>query len=110
MRDSWQHYVFHVGGPTMLDEHIGGLQRFALCKARINFESETKSLPREHDFSSISRWIALKIEIHTYLKISEVLPYSFSHEILSKNIVSDRVALNSRTQFRDNGGLLAFDM
>ena len=86
------------------------LQRFALCKACVNFESETKLPPREHDFSSISRWIALKIEIRTYLKISEVLPYSFSHEILSKKIVSDRVALNSRTQFRDNGGLLAFDM
>ena len=57
-----------------------------------------------------SRWIALKIEIPTHLKISEVLPYSFSHEILSKKIVSDRVALNSQTQFRDNGGLLAFDM
>ena len=102
--------------PVVVDRRIrisstrSFLQRFALCKARVNFESETKSPPREHDFSSISRWIALKIEIRTYLKISEVLPYSFSREILSKKIVSDRVALNSRTQFRDNGGLLAFDM
>ena len=89
---------------------ISDLQWFALCKAHVNFESETKSPSHEHNFSSISRWIALKIEICTYLKISEVLPYSFSHEILSNKIVSDRLALNSRTQFRDNGGLLAFDM
>ena len=104
----WPYLIEHIRKPNIIRsayyEHV------ALCKAHVNFESETKSPPREHDFSSISRWIALKIEICTYLKISEVLLYSFSHEILSKKIVSDRVALNSRTQFRDNGGLLAFDM
>ena len=53
------------------------LQRFALHKAHVDFESEIKSLPREHDFSSISLWIALKLETPTYLKISEVRPCLF---------------------------------
>ena len=30
------------------------LQRFALCKAHVNFESKIKSLLHEHNFSSIS--------------------------------------------------------
>ena len=85
------------------------LQHFALCKAHIDFESKIKSPPCKHDFSSISQWNALKFEIPTNLKISEVPLYLFFHKILSKKFVSDRVHLNLQTKCRDNGGLLAFE-
>ena len=86
------------------------LQRFALCKVCVDFESEIKLLPHEHDFSSISWWIALKLETPTYLKISDVTPCLFFHKILSKKFMSDIVDPNSWTQFCNNGSLLAIEM
>ena len=77
-----------------------------LCHAHVDFESEIKSLPWKHNFSSVSLWIALKLETPTYLKISEVPPCPFFHKMLSK-----KLGLRDLwTQFCDNGSLLTIEM